>query len=83
MVRSAVFCVVFVVLFGGARMPAWMQQGIPHRVVQMVLQYSSVGQVCSIGTVPLQQDVQYSRSMAGFILVRNMVELRKPSRLKI
>jgi hypothetical protein len=27
MVRSAVFCVAFVVLFGGARMPAWMQQG--------------------------------------------------------
>ena len=27
MVGSAVFCVAFVVLFGGARMPAWMQQG--------------------------------------------------------
>jgi hypothetical protein len=27
MVRRAVFCEAFVVLFGGARMPAWMQQG--------------------------------------------------------
>ena len=26
-VGSAVFCVEFLVLFGGARMPAWMQQG--------------------------------------------------------
>jgi hypothetical protein len=35
--RQCLFCVAFVVLFGGARMPAWMQQETPCRAVVVVV----------------------------------------------